>query len=152
MEHYIEGRVILGLLCLIHTFAGYALKVPWGHLNKKVLNGFFLTELVAVTAYIIYDNLQTPPHDGWIFAIVGYILVYALILLTWAGYSIYGELEEDKVYEMTIKHHVRYMNKDYFSGTVIEGKNEIEVFLPYSSEMAMPVNAGKKQKVKFDNV
>lgn len=150
MEQYIEGRVILGLLCLIHLFAGYAVKVPWGHLNKKVLNGIILTELVAVTAYIIYDNLQAPPHNGWALAIIGYLFVYGLILITWLGYSIYTKLDEEKTYEMTIKDHVRFMNEDYFRGTVIDGKKETEVVLPYLQELVSAAKTGKKQNVKFD--
>ncbi|MBR1605543.1 MAG: hypothetical protein IJ660_05510 [Alphaproteobacteria bacterium] len=150
MEHYIEGRVILGLLCLIHAFAGCALQVPWGHLNKKVLNGFFITELVAVTAYIIYDNLQTPPHDGWTLAIIGYLFVYAWILMTWAGYSIYTALDVDKTYKMRIKGHVRFMNEDYFRGTVMDGRSKVEVLLPYAPELISSAKAGRKQKVKFD--
>lgn len=151
MEHYIEGRVILGLLCLIHLFAGYALRVNWGHINRKVLNGFFITELVAVTAYIIYDNLQTPPYNGWTLAIVGYLIVYTLILMTWAGYSTYTELKDDKIYEMTITDHITYMDDDYFRGTVMDGKNEVEVLLPYSTELVPAAKAGQKQKVKFDD-
>lgn len=150
MEHYIEGRVILGLLCLIHLFAGYALKVPWGHINKKVLNGFFLTELVAVTAYIIYDNLQTPPYNGWILAVIGYLFVYALIFMTWAGYSSYTGLDEDKVYEMTIKERVYFLNDFYLRGTVIDEGKEIEVLLPYAPELVATARNGKQQKVKFD--
>ncbi len=150
MEHYIEGRVILGLLCLIHLFAGYALKVPWGHINKKVLNGFFLTELVAVTAYIIYDNLQTPPHDGWTLAVIGYLFVYALILMTWAGYSSYTGLDEDKVYEITIKERIYFLNDFYLRGTVIDEGKEIEVLLPYAPELVAAARNGKKQNVKFD--
>ena len=150
MEQYIEGRVILGLLCLIHLFAGYAINVPWGHINKKVLNGFFITELVAVTAYIIYDNLQTPPYSGWVLAIVGYLFVYGLILMTWAGYSTYTKLGEDKTYKMRIKDHVRFMDDDYFRGTVMDGRSKVEVLLPYAPELISSAKAGQKQKVKFD--
>ena len=148
MEHYIEGRVILGLLCLIHLFAGYAINVPWGHINKKVLNGFFLTELVAVTAYIIYDNLQTPPYNGWILAVIGYLLVYGLILMNWAGYYIYTELDKDEVYEMRLSDHVRFMNNEYFRGTVMADNREVEVYLPYSENL----KPEETRNVKFDNV
>ena len=64
MEHVIESRAILGFLILIHLFVGYASNISWGYINRKVLHGVIITELIAVTAYIIYDNLQTPPHDG----------------------------------------------------------------------------------------
>lgn len=152
MEHVIESRVILGLLILIHLFAGYASGVSWGHINRKVLNGAIITELIAVTAYIIYDNLQTPPYDGWTLAIIGYLLLYGLILMTWYGYYIYTELDKDKVYEMTIRDHICYMNEDYFRGTVVDGKREVEVYLPYSEELKPKDKTAKKRNVKFDNV
>ena len=152
MENYIEARVVLGILCLIHVFVNYGMQVPWGHINKKVLDGVILTELIAVTVYIIYDNLQTPPYDGWLLAILGYILVYALILMTWFGYNVYTLLEVDKIYEMTITQHVCFMNDDYFLGTVIEGENKYEVLLPYSPELSPTSEVSKKQNVKFDNV
>lgn len=152
MENLIEGRVILGLVCLVHLFANYAVGISWGHIKKRTLNGFIIAELIAVTAYIIYDNLQTPPHDGWGLAIVGYALVYALILMTWLGYSIYTELDDNKTYEMTIKEHIRLMNKDFFRGTVMNGKKEVEVLLPYSEELVPSDENSKKKNVRFAEV
>ena len=152
MEHYIEGRVILGMLCLIHAFVIYASQCPFGHIKEKVLNGIILTELIAVTAYIIYDNLQTPPYDGWFLAILGYLFVYALIVITWLMYGIFTLLDEDKIYEMTIECHVRFMNKDYFKGKVSDGKYKYYALLPYSSELEPITEANKTQKVKFAEV
>lgn len=154
MENFIESRVILGLLCLIHAFAVYAGAggAVQGHINKNGLKGFMLIELVVVTAYIVYDNLLTPPYNSWFVAILGYLLVYGLIFMTWASYGIYASLDKDKIYEMTISSQVRLMNKDYFGGTVIDGKHEIEVLLPYSSRLISPDETGKKQKVKFAEV
>lgn len=149
---YIESRVILGLLCLIHLFAGYASGISWGHINRKVLNGFFLTELVAVTAYIIYDNLQTPPYDSWALAVIGYLFVYALILMTWAGYTVYAVLDKDKVYEMTIRDYVRFMNEDYFRGTVVADNREVEVYLPYAEELKPKDKTDIKRNIQYDNV
>ncbi|MBO6281985.1 MAG: hypothetical protein J6N49_05605 [Alphaproteobacteria bacterium] len=152
MGNYIESRVILGLIILIHLFVGYASGIPCGHINRKVLNGVIITELIAVTAYIIYDNLQTPPYDGWILAIIGYLLVYGLILMTWAAYLIYTVLDKDKVYEMTIRDHVRFMNNDYFRGTVMADNRKVKVFLPYSKELEPKDKTDKKRNVKYDNV
>ncbi len=152
METYIEGRVILGFLCLIHVFAIYASKCPWGPIKSKVLNSIILIELIAVTVYIIYDNLQTPPHVGWFWAIIGYIFVYSLILATWFMYGFFTYLDKDKIYEMTITHQVLFMNKDYFKGTIVVRKHEVEVLLPYSSELRPSAEAHIKQNVKFDNV
>ena len=148
MEHVIESRAILMLITVINLFAGYASNISWGHINRKVLHGIVITELIAVTAFIIYDNLQTPPYDGWTLAIIGYLLVYGLILMNWAGYYIYTELDNDKVYEMTIRDHVRFMNNDYFRGTVMADNREVEVFLPYSEEL----KPEETRNVKFDNV
>lgn len=152
MENLIESRVILGILCLIHVFAIYGSKCPWGHVKGKVLNTIIITELIAVSAYILYDNLQTPPRDGWFLAILGYILVYVLILMTWAVYSIFTILDKDKVYEMTITHRVHFMNEDYFEGTVLKDDIEIKVLLPYSQELYPITEETIKQKVMFDNV
>lgn len=154
MEHFIESRVILGLLCLIHLFITYAgaAGAVRGHINKKTLKVFMTTELFVVTAYIIYDNLLTPPYDGWFAAILGYIFVYGMLLMTWASYSIYASLDENKTYEMTIDKHVRMWNIDYFGGTVIENNQEIEVFLPYIPQLVSSDENTRKQKVKFDEV
>lgn len=152
MENYIEGRILLGSLCIIHLLVIYGIQYPWGHIRDKVLGGIILTELIGVTAYVIYDNLQTPPQDGWFLAIIGYILVYSLILMTWLGYLIFTLLDKDKIYEMTIAHHVCIQNAHYLQGTVIERKHKIPVILPilpYSSELH---ESNIKPKVKFDNV
>ena len=154
MENYIEGRVILGVLCLIHIFAIYGAKCPWGHVKGKVLNTIIITELVVVTAYIIYDNLQTPPYDGWFWAIVGYIFVYSLILMTWFAYGIFTLLDKDKIYEMTITHQVQFMNNDYFQGTIVQESSgvKVTVLLPYTSELLPSAKSHIKQNVKFDNI
>ena len=152
MENYIECRVVLGLLCLIHVFANYGSLIPWGHIKKSTLNSFILTELIIVSAYIMCDILQTPPRDGWFIAILGYIFVYAMILLTWLLYSIFTLLEKDKIYEMTITHRVAFMNGDYFKGTVVEGEREYTVILPYSLKLLPLAEANMTQKVKFNTV
>lgn len=154
MENLIESRVILGLLCLIHIFANYAGAngAVYGHINKGVLNGLIGAELLVVTAYIVYDNLCVPPYDGWTTAILGYFFVYGLICLTWLVFRIYTLLEEDKIYEMIVSARVRFKNKDYFKGMVIEGEHEVEVFLPCSLQSESTIKAGKKPRVKFAEV
>lgn len=152
MENIIESRAILGVLCFIHMIVNYAAQCPWGHIKRKVLDGIILTELVVVTAYIIYDNLQTPPYDGWLLAILGYIFVYGLIFMTWIMYGIFTIMDKDKTYEMTITHHVHFMNNDYLEGTIFEEDIKIKVLLPYSAELDPATKDKLKQNVKFDNV
>ena len=154
MEHLIKARVILGILCLIHIFINYAgaQGAYRGHINKKLLNSLFVIEIFAVTAYVIYDNIQTPPHDGWVLAIAGYIVVYGLIFLTWAIHCIYALLDPNKVYEMTINSHVRAFNKDYLKGTVVEENHNLDVYLPYSEDLDLKKDSNKRQNVKFKEV
>ncbi|MBR5599429.1 MAG: hypothetical protein IKW39_05250 [Alphaproteobacteria bacterium] len=152
MENYIEGRVVLGVLCLIHLLFIFASQCPWGHIKAKVLDGIFLAELIMVTAYVMYDNMLAPPYIGWFWAIVGYLFVYALIVITWLVYGIFTLLDEDKVYEMKINQAVNIMSKDYFKGTVTNGKNEYEVYLPYSSDLQSLIENNIKPNVKFDRV
>ena len=127
------------------------LEVPWGHMKNKVLDGIFLTELIVVTAYIIYDNIQAPPYNGWFWAIVGYLFVYAMIVITWLCYGIFALLDEDKIYEMKITHHVGIKNKEYFKGTVSNGKYEHEVYLPYSPELVSLAEDGSRINVMLDS-
>ena len=148
----IGSRVILGVLILIHLLACHASGTSLGHISRKVLNGVILTELVAVTVYIIYDNQQTPPRDGWTLAIIGYLVVYGLILTTWTSYYIYTVLDEDKVYEMTISDRVSFTDSDYFRGTVIDDDCEVEVLLPYEDKLKPKNESDKTLKVKYDNV
>lgn len=154
MEHLIESRVILGVLCLIHLFINYAGAVGAyrKHINKKLLNSAFTVELFIVSAYVIFDNMQTPPHNGWVLAIAGYIIVYGLIFLTWAIHCIYALLEPNKVYEMTINSQVKAFNKDYLKGTVIEENHSIDVYLPYTTDLVYKDGTDKKQKVLFNEV
>ena len=156
MEHYIQGRVILGLLCLVHLFLNYAAAVGARRspLNKKLLNGGILTELVLVTAYVIYDNIQTPPHDGWWYAIIGYIFVYGLIFMTWAVHCIYALLDENKVYEMTPIEKVTYhhWNAVFLRGTLTEDGHVIEVLLPWEDFKPLEPKHPKKLSVKFKGV
>lgn len=152
MENIIESRAILGVLCFIHVIVIYAAQCPWGHIKRKVLDGIILTELVSVTAYIIYDNLQTPPYDGWFLAILGYIVVYGLIFMTWIMYNIFTFLDKNKIYEMTITRHIHFMNKDYLEGSIFEEESKINVLLPYSAELDPATKDKLKQNVKFDNI
>lgn len=149
MENLIESRVILGLLCFIHILLGYAGAGGAVHdvINKKVLNALILAELVGVTAYVVFDNLQMPPYNGWLLAIVGYVIVYGLIIITWFVYRFYTFMEKDKVYEMTVVKRVYFLGRDYVGGVIKSGKQEVEVLLPY--EEYPSDKRPKKVKVKF---
>lgn len=140
MESIIEARVILGILCFFHLFLGYAGSSGAVHnvISRKCLNTLLIIELIGVTAFVIYDNLQTPPYDGWVWAIIGYLFVYALILLTWFVYLPYTLLKKGKVYKMKITNRSYFMGSDYLGGFVTENNRQVDVLLPYKEEYLAP--------------
>ncbi len=152
-ETFIESRVVLGLLCLVHLFVNYAgaTGAVRKHIDRSILNSVILAEIIVVTAYIVYDNFCAPPHDGWFMAVIGYLIVYGLILLTWLAYCTHSILDKNKSYEMDIASHIRFLNEDYFRGTVIDDNQEVDVLMPFDEKYL--VN-GKPQKVtvKFKEI
>ena len=151
----IVPRAVLGILLFVHLLLNYAgaSGACHGYINPKLLKGAIWTELVLVTAYIIYDKFQTPPIDGWFLAIVGYVVVYGFILMTWFFYDINTKLCKDEVYEMTINARLKSsLGEQYLRGTVIEREQEIEVWLPYRKDLDPNISKTRIQFVKFKEV
>ena len=98
MEGIIASRFILFILVFVYAFIGYASKIDT-HINAKVLDTAFAVQIVALTAYIIYDNIQAPPQDGWFWAIVGYLFVYGFMIMAWFLYG-FKTISPNKNYEL----------------------------------------------------
>ncbi len=154
MENLIAGRVILGLLCFAHLLINYAGAVGAFHkpISQKGLKAAMLAELIAVTAYVVYDNIQTPPYDNWTLAIIGYVLVYGLILMTWEVYSVYALLDKDDIYAMKPIQFVTFGGKPYLQGLVEEKHHKIDVLLPREEFSDMEKTQPKMIPVKFKQV
>ena len=152
MECFVLSRSILGLLCLVHLFINYAgaIGAYHGHVSKDFLSGAITDEFVLVSLFVAYDNMLTPPHDGWGLAIAGYLLVYLSIFITWAIYCVYAVMDDNKIYEMTLSDRVNINHTDYLKGTVIEEKHPITVYLPCSQ--SYDVDNARRQRVKFKEV
>lgn len=136
MGNLITSRVILFAIFVFHVFVGYAGPAVLNkHIKAWLYDALFAVEILAVTAYIIYDNIVCPiPHDGWFLAIVGYIVVYAVIILTWVVFSSLI-IDPKKVYKLAdVKHRAHIIKEGIFfkgvMGTIREGWREFEVILP----------------------
>lgn len=121
--------VLLGVI-LLNAFVGYASKACNGHVNRYVLNGMFILELVAVTAFIVYDNIQSPPYCSWFWAIVGYVFVYLLMLGVWFLYSPNAVMDKDVDYRFIAYKRVEFLGKMYESGYAEVRGKLIDVLLP----------------------
>lgn len=154
MDGYITGRVILYGVMWIHLSINYPCldgAIKW-HISKKALKTFIGLELIAVTSFIIYDNIQEPPYNGWFLAIVGYAVVYGMICMTyWALYR-NTILEKNQVYAMTIIGKETYYGQTYFRGYVVINNREINVFLPQYELKNTQRKQTKIVPVKFEKV
>ena len=147
MEGIIGGRLFLLAVFVLHLFLCYGCRNVYSVINRKVLNGVFTAELILITAFVIYDNIRALPQD-WFLAIVGYILVYGIIVTTWLAYSDYTLLEKEKIYLMSIKSKVSFLDTDYYQGVVVAGKHKVSVLLPYDEKCLI----AELQKVKFEKI
>ena len=98
MENIILSRAILFALVFVHLLIGYASKIDM-HINAKVLDAVFAVEILALTAYIVYDNILSPPRNGWVLAIIGYLVVYGIIFMTWFVYGL-KTISPNKKYQL----------------------------------------------------
>ena len=132
MEGIIVSRFILFVLVFVYLLMGYASKIDM-HINAKVLDTAFAVQIVALTAYIVYDNIQAPPEDGWGFAILGYLFVYGIIIMVWFLYGFKTispnknyELKEIKPAKITLKRPI-YVERQGALGMINEGRRSFYV-------------------------
>ena len=148
MENIIVSRAILIGLVVFHLFVGYGSRAVRCHINRHLLNWFFIVELLAVTAYIVCDNIRAP-IEGTIFgAIAGYILVYLCILATWFMYRPNAILDKDVTYKFISYKPVEFLGEEYMNGYVEVRGNLEEVLLPYEEYEGITHH----MKVKFKEV
>jgi len=141
MDNIIISRVILFAVVIVHTFIGYGGPAVFTkHINAKLYDTLFAIEILALTSYIVYDNILSPPHDGWVLAIVGYIIVYGVVVLSWLVFASLT-IDPKKVYQLNkieySNRKVRVFDKgnvqihefDVVEGTIREGWREFAVVL-----------------------
>lgn len=130
MEGIIFSRAVLLGVFVFNLFVGYAAKACHGHINRYVLNGLLIFELVAVTAFIVYDNIQSPPYCSWFWAIVGYVFVYLIMLGVWCLYTPNAVMDKDVSYRFIAYKRVDFLGKIYESGYAEVRGDLIDVLLP----------------------
>ena len=145
METFILSRVLLGALCLLNAFlcyCGFSGSVK-KHINRFGYYLFYAFEFAAVTAYIGYDNMQSPPIDGWYVAFCGYLLVYVLMLMAWGALYSNTVLDVDKTYDMYVEPYTiaHFMGDDFIIGYVMEHKIKWNVWLPWKEFEALRISS-----------
>ena len=141
MDGLIISRVILFAVVIIHAFLGYGGPAVFTkHVNARLYDALFTVEILALTSYIVYDNVLSPPEDGWTLAIIGYIIVYAFVVLSWLAFAPLT-IDPKKVYQLTEVEHnnrkVRIFDKgnieihefEIVEGTIREGWRKFAVTL-----------------------
>ncbi len=135
-------------LVVFHLFVGYASRAVKCHINRYLLNWLFIAELLAVTAYIIYDNVCNPIIGNKFWAVAGYMFVYFLMWMTWCMYRPNAVLDKDVIYKFIADKPVEFLGNKYMSGYAEVRGNLEAVLLPFEeyAGIARPV------RVKFYQV
>ena len=130
MDGIIFSRAVLLGVILLNAFVGYAAHACHRHINRHVLNVLFILELVAVTAFIVYDNIQSPPYCSWFWAIVGYVFVYFIMIGVWFAYAPNSVMDEGVAYRFIAYKRVEFLGKMYECGYAEVRGRLVDVLLP----------------------
>lgn len=153
MESIILSRVILGLVCVINLFIGYAGVKGFVKrtISKKAWISFLIVEVVLITAYILYDNLFVGchPQDGWVVAILGYLFVYFMAFLAWYVYKDNTLLKKNEIYPFYRVGLAEYADGEFIKGVVEADGKDVVVFLP---QKGLPKNLPENIWVRFRSV
>lgn len=138
MNGYIETRVVLVLIILLNLTIAYRSNAVHRHISKRLWNGLFIVQAVAVTLYILLNDILTPIQNADYMTIFGYIFVYFFMFLGWASWLPNTFLEPDTVYLMEPCDMLIYKNEHYVSGVVKTGLKETHVLLKNEPSRPLP--------------
>lgn len=137
MENIVLSRLILGFVCFVNVFVGYAGLHGFVRkaINRKVWIAAFVVEVFLITAYIVFDNVfvDCHPDDGWLMAILGYLVVYNIAFMAWFSYRNNTRLEKGKSYKFHREQRMTFDNRIFVSGYVMSGSEKVDVFLEISN-------------------
>lgn len=132
-DSIIISRAILGMVCVINIFIGYASTRGFVKkaISKKSWITAFVVEIVLVTALILYDNILMSfhPQSGWLVTILGYAFVYLMAFLVWFSFYNNTRLEKDKVYLMKRVVMISFTDQEFVEGEIDDGRKKIRVLL-----------------------
>ena len=117
---YILTRAILLLFVLIHCFVGYGNSALRFYVPPKLYHGFFITEFIALTAFIIWCCINEPFKDGVAWAVFGYFFVYLMLLSCWA-ISRHLMISHTEIYRMTPQYRIDFEGKKGIEGVIKAG-------------------------------
>ncbi len=145
MENLILSRLVLLLFVAVNLFIGARSDSVWHPLNKKAVHCFFGTEVLLLTAYIIYDNLMTPPYCAMIFAVIGYLFVYFFWTISYLSYIFYTNISIDKEYDAEMLGEYVYIESNYYFCCKIKDDYGIYLtaYIPIEQILIVPQNKEK---------
>ncbi len=133
MEGIIVSKAVLGLVCVINLFIGYAATsgIVKRAISKKSWKTAFVVEVALITAYILYDNIFVSSYhqNGWLIAILGYAFVYLMAFLAWFSFYSNTRLKKNKVYLMRKIGTISFIDQEFIEGEVEEDGKMIRVLL-----------------------
>ena len=121
-------------------------------LNKRLIFGIFITKLVLLTGFIVYDNFSTPMNNMLEAAILGYVLLYLIILANWYTLMPHCRLKKNINYRMELQEFCYCHKKSLIRGTIIVGKKAITAFLSLEEYEKKSLNLANFLNVRFKEV
>ena len=103
MESYITSRVIFIVLIMLHCFItmiGAKTKV---YVPAKLYKWLFALEVLAVTAFVVYGCVKEPFYDGIALAVLGYLVIYFVIFLSYISLK-HWTINPNTAYEFMPEH------------------------------------------------
>ena len=129
MDNYIASRVIWLSLIMLHCFIdmiGVKTKI---YVPAKLYRWLFALESLAVTAFIFYDCVKEPFYDGIVLAVLGYLFIYFVILLSYISLK-HWTINPNTAYEFMPEHIVVLQSgKNVVDGYICEAGCKFYVFI-----------------------
>jgi len=96
---HILSRMILIVIFVIHCLIAYGFQAFKMHIPGKFFHGFFITEFVALTVFVVWSCINEPFKDGVALAVIGYAFVYLILFMNWVMLS-HATISHTKTYQM----------------------------------------------------
>ena len=148
MSDYILSRQILIALFFVHCLFSYLGSTVKLNVPAKVYNACFLTEVLVLTAYIIYTCVTEPFYNGIAAGIFGYLMVYLSIWFSYAALQ-HWTIVPDKIYDFHPENVRCWEDGDHaVGGYITESGKKMFVYID-DEELCETVKKDSQIKVKY---
>ena len=119
-DNYILSREIFSVFVLLHCLLGYSSGALHFYVPPKLYHGFFITEFLMLTAFIVWCCVSEPFKDGVGWAVFGWFWGYLVVFLCWFMLK-HLMISHTKVYQMVPEYRIKYRGRKGIGGYIIEG-------------------------------